>query len=1073
MIIRYLFLYSILIAYSFEILAQNSTPLIGHGNQERKDEGWNLDKYVFSNSHARQAVGDKPLIDFEAIDNWLSLSNKNQVAISRDGRYIAYGIQKHNYLRQLTDTIILQSTNNIWRNAFPFKHNPFKQGFFSSDSKQYIYMDGDSLCFIRMGEVQHEYVKGVDSYRLPPGKTQIKWIAFQQKEKSSTVVLRHLLSGKEKHFSNVSGYAFDNSGKWLACQFNNQVQPLVIYNINTGGERRFEKVADYAFSQTGTAIVLKIVESVNNRLITKLQYVSLPDGNIYQIWSAPDSLYKINSYNIDGSGTKVVFMVNSGNGNNSTLEGSDVSNNSIWYWQVKMKQAELKVSNKTTGINEGLKIQGRPSFTDNGKNIQFVLQCQRDFRNPLVNAVALDVWSYHDTILQSVQLNKLINSDLKEYITILNLENGRLLQIENDNKSLDQPINGGYAVVRQRAKAIHGDRFWEEGYYKDSCWLVSLNDGSSKFLVRGQSGGVRFLWFSPNSHYLLYFDVDKGCHYFSYDLRNGAIQKISDGIPDGQLGYKDYYLQTDQKPLEPNGIAYWFKDDKGLLVYDDYDIWQLDLTGNKLPANITNGYGYSHKTLFSLLSIERVRGGNISEASVYFGKNALLLKAFNRQNKFNGFYQKIIGKNGDPEELFMGSCFMVGMNGVETFSGGMIPIKAADSNIWVIRKETASEAPNYYVTRNFIKFTSLTNLQPQKQYNWLTTELHSFKQLDGTISQGVLFKPENFDSSKKYPIIIAFYKNLSDLMYQFLPPDKNHCPLVSDSPSWFVIRGYLVFVPDIYFKKGQYGPSTVNTLDGAAQYVKQLPFVDSGCVGAAGHSNSGRFGYYLLTHSNSFSAISLGSGAGGTNILSFSLSLIDGGESVLDWAEDFNYGALGAGGLGNLWQNKKSWLDHTAVLQADNVTSPLLLFHNKNDGAADPIWLAEQLFISLRRLEKKAWWLQYDFGGHLVHGKDAEDFTIRYTQFFDHYLKRAPAPKWMTEGIPARYKQVESRFELDPIGSCAMKRKNECKICNAWNENYKLHPEMFQRPISEWHLDSELIDKKLDVESKNFIKLKP
>jgi hypothetical protein len=29
-----------------------------------------------------------------------------------------------------------------------------------------------------------------------------------------------------------------------------------------------------------------------------------------------------------------------------------------------------------------------------------------------------------------------------------------------------------------------------------------------------------------------------------------------------------------------------------------------------------------------------------------------------------------------------------------------------------------------------------------------------------------------------------------------------------------------------------------------------------------------------------------------------------------------------------------------------------------------------------------------------------KDLTVRYFEFFDHYLKGAPAAKWMTEGVP-------------------------------------------------------------------------
>lgn len=60
--------------------------------------------------------------------------------------------------------------------------------------------------------------------------------------------------------------------------------------------------------------------------------------------------------------------------------------------------------------------------------------------------------------------------------------------------------------------------------------------------------------------------------------------------------------------------------------------------------------------------------------------------------------------------------------------------------------------------------------------------------------------------------------------------------------------------------------------------------------------------------------------------------------------------------------------------------------------------------------------LQYDDGDHEVSGNSAADYEVRATQFFDHYLKGAPPPKWMTEGIPAAMKGIDSGLELDKSG---------------------------------------------------------
>lgn len=85
---------------------------------------------------------------------------------------------------------------------------------------------------------------------------------------------------------------------------------------------------------------------------------------------------------------------------------------------------------------------------------------------------------------------------------------------------------------------------------------------------------------------------------------------------------------------------------------------------------------------------------------------------------------------------------------------------------------------------------------------------------------------------------------------------------------------------------------------------------------------------------------------------------------------------------------------------------------NKNDVAV-PFTQGIEFFVTLRRMDKKVWLLQYDNGYHEPVGADAEDFNFRMMQFFDHYLKDSLPPKWMTRGIPATRKGVDNGLELD------------------------------------------------------------
>jgi len=75
--------------------------------------------------------------------------------------------------------------------------------------------------------------------------------------------------------------------------------------------------------------------------------------------------------------------------------------------------------------------------------------------------------------------------------------------------------------------------------------------------------------------------------------------------------------------------------------------------------------------------------------------------------------------------------------------------------------------------------------------------------------------------------------------------------------------------------------------------------------------------------------------------------------------------------------------------------------HNDEDGAV-PWYQGIELFTALRRLDKKVWMLQYNGEDHnLVQRRNRKDLSRRLSQFFDHYLKGAPAANWIKYGVPA------------------------------------------------------------------------
>lgn len=960
----------------------------------------NLEKYVWSHSRAVDSRRDKAVLDFDAIDNWQIVGEDDDFSISPNAQFFAYSIQ--NTQTRKRDSLIVQATDGSWRQAFPGA----SPGVFSSDNRLFVFKDKNDLFFLQPGTRRIEKISGVVNWQQPMYKKG-RWIAYQLQQPVNTVVLYNLLTGKKFEFNNAITYSIDVSENWLVCQLSNETRELVLYNLQTEEQQRFSSVFAYTVAPAGNSMILQTTLKQDNLSKTSLDYINLADKTSKNIWSTTDTSSLVKGFAIDPSGIQVVFMV------------QDTSP-AIWYYHTGMEKAILKVNQQTAGMDLGYNIAGPPYFTNDGCHIQFYISAEPAIlpqANP--DAAKIDIWSHKDAILRVTQPWQL-KQPPSTYVCIIHPQRDRMIRLEQPfERYLD--IRKDFAVVLKRGRDV-SDRFWEKDYNKDSTWLVELKNGSRNLLKTDSPGST---WFSPDGNYVVYFDRDKQCNYFSVHLATGKVSRISAGIPVWQLGIDKGGESSFSQPLGNDreaGVAAWLEKDRGVLVYDEfYDIWQLDLAGKKTPINITSAIARQQHVRLMLPQ----RGFEVPTISE---KDTLLLRAFNTQSKQSGFFKKILGNTKMPQLLFIGNCMLEPILAYSKTSNGIyrIPLKAAEANVWIVKRQRTDEAPNYQLTKDFKAYTTLTDIQPQKKYNWVTADLHSFKQKDGIKNQGILYKPENFDSTKKYPVIVYTYGTLTNLLHEYRPSAYMRAPQIP-SPGWLTSHGYLVFTPDVYYKKGQWGPSGQNAYDGAARYLSGLPYVDGSRIGGCGHSNSGRTAYYVLTHSSSFAAMCIG--AGQTNIIESALSTssnvavsgsIGKEASILEYIEENDFGT----GLGPLWQNKQTWLDQTAVLHADKANSPLLMFHNSKDGAA--IRQPMEMFIALRRLEKLVWWLDYNESAHVTRLlRDSKDFTIRFTQFFDHYLKGAPPPRWMTEGIPLKEKGVEAKYELDVDGSCG----RECKIC--------------------------------------------
>jgi dienelactone hydrolase len=898
-----------------------------------------------------EVFSQKPPIDSTAILKWPSLGSEK--AISNDGSYFMYTVDN---LPTGSTTLIVTATHTKWEREFVGAG----QACFSRNAKLIFFRIKDSLFIFSLETDQTLPIASIRSYQVVTSE----------------------------------------SNDWLAYQLNNTKSELILRSLSTGKEQKFPYITDYSFNSMGSVLLLKSASRSGNNFNLSLQWLDLGSAKPVTIWSVRDTsthYLAISSYNFDREGRQLVFVIGT--------EDSTKPSNEIWYYVAGMNRAKREVNNCTVGIKPGTTIANDYTYFNKTGNWIFfnTVSVQNGKANP--DAPKVDIWTYHDTMLQSVQLEQV---QLPKFVECVNTKDGRVIQLTNRNEKLDAESNDDYIIINDNEYAYGSSISFEPWLNEMSpkyFYLVSLQNGSRTFITKAPDPDFHF---SPDGKYLIYFDKREK-QYFSYNRITAETCNITKKIP-FLLCYA-YSDKFDRHYHNEIGLAGWITKKEAVLIYDNFDIWQIDLTGRKEPFLLTNGYGRFHHTKFRLVPSPATD----NDAEIFQGNEKLLLSAFNTFNKDNGFFRKNLNEKGDPVLLTMSPCdiFHIQRSNsdlVLNLNFPMPPMKALDSDQWIVRRMTASQAPNYFLTRDFKCYTELSHLQPEQSYNWLTAELIHWKLPDGTESQGILYKPENFNPKKKYPVLFNYYESMSDRLYDYPEPGFMGSGMLN-SPL-FVSNGYLVCTPDIYYTIGHPGKSACDAIVSAAKFLSTKPWVDRTKMGIQGHSFSGFETNYIITHTHLFAAAAEGAG------IADMISVYGGLRGVKGLGASYqSYFEIGQGRMGvTLLERPDLYLENSAIFRANHITTPLLIMHNQSDGSV-PWEQGIELFTVLRRLRKSVWLLQYDNGDHVLRElKDSKDYTTRVFQFFDHYLKGMAAPKWMVEGIPAVRKGIDDGLQLEPAG---------------------------------------------------------
>ncbi len=735
---------------------------------------------------------------------------------------------------------------------------------------------------------------------------------------------------------------------------------LVLRNLNDGKERTFADALEFSFSKDAKILVFTVAAKKEETNGVFAAVVGNGDAPL-ELLSGKGKYSKLTW---DEAQSQLAFISDR---DDAVAKQPKFK---VFHWQRGNggKAVEI-VANTSSGFRADFVISENAGldFSSDGSKLFFSTalpaepekEADADANNE--DKVSVDLWHYKDDYIQPMQKVRAGQDRNRSYRAVYHLKEKKFLQLADETLQNLNVANDGRLAIGTDDRAYRTMTGWETFGSINDVYLVNTNDGARRLLKQKNEGGVTL---SPNGKYALYHD---GKDWHSITVADGKDTNLTKS-----LSVNFWREDFDQPATVPAyGSGGWTKDDKFVLLYDQFDIWQIAPDGSS-AKNLTDSVGRKEKIQLRYVRLD-------ADEKFIDPAKPLLLSAENLDTRDTGFYRdKIDG--GQPEKLLMAA---------KNFGN---PTKAKNADVLMLTASRFDEFPDLQIAdANFKSLKKVSNAGDQMQkFLWGKSELVRFKNTDGVPLSGILIKPENFDPSKKYPMIVYIYEKMTNTFHNFTPPAVTN----SINRTFYASNGYLVFLPDIVYTTGYPGDSAMKCVMPGVQAVVDKGFVNEDAIGIQGHSWGGYQIAYMVTQTNRFKAAAPGA------VVANMTSAYSGIRWGTGLPRQFQYEHSQSRIGGNLWQYPMRFLENSPIFRADRIQTPLLMIHNDADDAV-PWYQGIEFYLGLRRLGKEVYMFSYNGEPHNLRRRaNQKDYTRRLQEFFDHKLKAAPMPEWMQKGIP-------------------------------------------------------------------------
>jgi len=552
------------------------------------------------------------------------------------------------------------------------------------------------------------------------------------------------------------------------------------------------------------------------------------------------------------------------------------------------------------------------------------------------------------------------------------------LYISVKGKETQITTDGSYTLVY--GKSVHRDEF---GIHKGTYWSPKGN--YLAFYRMDQSDVddypiIDWTTYPAQNKNIKYPMAGKKSHYVTlgiYELATGKTLYIKSGGPRDQ-----YYTNIAWSPNEKNIYIAMLNREQNDMWLNEYNVATGDFVKSLFeekdekytePLNpmlftkdgkqfiwVSRRDGYRHAYLYSAdgTLVKQLTKGKweIKDAPAFNENCTHIFFHANEQKPINQDFYSVEIKSAKITRLTTGNGFHTAIPNkkysyfIDNFSSCYTPREISIINS---------------ASKKSVNILSAEN--PVKDYKLGKWNLFSIKNSEGTDLYCRMFKPVNFDSTKKYPVLVYLYNG-------------PHSQLVTNTwmaggELWYQYmaqKGFIVFTLDgrgtSYRGKDfeqaifrQLGTKEMEDQLKGVDYLKSLPYVDASRIGVHGWSYGGFMTTSLMTRNPGVFKV----GAAGGPVIDWSYYEIMYGERYMDTPQE----------------NKDGYDKNNLLNYVDKLKGKLLMIHGAQDNVV--VWQHSVLY-NKKAVDKGVQIDYYVYPGHEhnVLGKDRAHLMEKICNYF-------------------------------------------------------------------------------------------